>query len=72
MKLKQTVINKIKKMSKEELIAVINDICEINDDIVKYLNNNLTNTKLDYKFYIKRIDSALGVKNYNYPRIIIF
>lgn len=69
-KIKQTAINKIKKMSKEELITIINDICEINDDVVKYLNNTLTNTKLDYNFYIKRISSVLGVNYYNYPKAL--
>ena len=47
MKLKNGVINKLSKMSKEELFGLINNLCDSNDEVVSYLNNVLTNTKID-------------------------
>ena len=38
MKLKKSVTNKLSKMSKEELLGLINDLCDSNDEVVSYLN----------------------------------
>lgn len=47
MKLKNSVTNKLNKMSQEELIGLINNLCDSNEEVVSYLNNVLTNTKVD-------------------------
>ena len=59
MKLKTSVLNKVNKMTKDDLINLINNLCESNEDVVSYLNNVLTNTKVDANKYIARIKKML-------------
>ena len=59
MKLKNSVINKLSKISKEELFELINNLCDSNDEVVSYLNNVLTNTKIDANKYIVKIEKCL-------------
>ena len=64
MKLKSNVKNKIIKMNKEELITLINELCECNDDVVGYLNNTLTNTKLDVEKILRQIGKCFEGCNF--------
>lgn len=64
MKLKSNVKNKIIKMNKEELIMLINELCECNDDVVGYLNNTLTNTKLDVEKILRQIEKCFEGCNF--------
>ena len=64
MKLKNGVINKLSKMSKEELFGLINNLCDSNDEVVSYLNNVLTNTKIDANKYIVKIEKCFEGCNF--------
>lgn len=64
MKLKNSVINKLSKMSKEELFELINNLCDSNDEVVSYLNNVLTNTKVDANKYIAKIEKCFEGCNF--------
>ena len=55
MKLKTSVLNKVNKMTKDDLINLINNLCESNEDVVSYLNNVLSNSKIDSEKYITKI-----------------
>lgn len=64
MKLKKSVTNKLSKMSKEELLGLINDLCDSNDEVVSYLNNVLTYTKVDANKYMVRIEKCFEGCNF--------
>ena len=51
MKLKNSVINKLSKMSKEELFELINNLCDSNDEVVSYLNAGAVAVGVGRDFY---------------------
>ena len=58
MKLKTSVLNKVNKMTKDDLINLINNLCESNEDVVSYLNNVLSNSKIDSEKYITNTNTS--------------
>lgn len=65
MKLKKTIENKIKKMNNNELIILINELCDINEDNIKYLNNSLSNASINVDKEINKIDKCFYSVNIN-------
>ena len=57
-------------MNKEELITLINELCECNDDVVGYLNNTLTNTKLDAEKILRQIGKCFEGCNFKVDKAI--
>ena len=57
-------------MSKEELFGLINNLCDSNDEVVSYLNNVLTITKVDSNKYIARIEKCLKGCNFKVDKAI--
>ena len=65
MKLKKTIENKIKKMNNNDLIILINELCDINEDNIKYLNNSLSNASINVDKEINKIDKCFYSVNIN-------
>lgn len=65
MKLKKTIENKIKKMNNNDLIILINELCDINEDNIKYLNNSLSNASINVAKEIDKIDKCFFSININ-------
>ena len=70
MKLKTNVKNKIGKMNREELVNLIEELCQCNDDVVAYLNNVLTNTKLDVDKLLRQINRCFEGCNFKVDNAI--
>ena len=65
MELKVSVKKKINDMSREELLELLNNLCAVNDDVIKYLNNCIANTKINKEKYIARIGKCFNSYNIN-------
>ena len=70
MKLKTNVKNKIGKMNREELVNLIEELCQCNDDVVTYLNNVLTTTKLDVDKLLRQINRCFEGCNFKVDNAI--
>lgn len=64
MKLKNSVVNNLNKMSKEELIVLIRNLCDSNEEVVTYLNNVLSNVKVNAEKYISKIEKCFEGCNF--------
>lgn len=58
MELKKNIETRISNLSKEELLLLINTICEKNEDVVKFLNNYYSNKKVDVQKYLDKIEKC--------------
>ena len=70
MKLKTSVLNKVNKMTKDDLINLINNLCESNEDVVSYLNNVLSNSKIDSEKYITKIEGCFKGCNFKVDKAL--
>ena len=70
MKLKTSVLNKVNKMAKDDLINLINNLCESNEDVVSYLNNVLSNSKIDSEKYITKIEGCFKGCNFKVDKAL--
>lgn len=70
MELKANVKKKINNMSREELLELLNNLCAVNDDVIKYVNNCLTNTKINIEKYIDKIGKCFNSYNINCQKAI--
>lgn len=64
MQLKTSVFNKLNKMSKEELLSLINEMCDCNNDVSTYINNTLSKTKIDMDKIITKIEKCFNGINF--------
>lgn len=60
MELKKNIGTKINNLSKDELLSLINTICEKNEDVVKFLNNYYSNKKVNVQKYLEQIEKCFS------------
>ncbi|MCM1130411.1 MAG: hypothetical protein NC310_04705 [Roseburia sp.] len=68
--LKESVIKKLKAMGKEELLTLLLEICDANEDVIKYLNNTLCKSKIDSEKYINQIEKCFRGINFRVDKAI--
>lgn len=55
---KKSIEKRINKMNNDELLSLIYELCEINEDNIKYINNSLSNATINVDKEINKIDKC--------------